>query len=190
MSTMALDKFELANALTACIPWGVTVAHIILHGQTWLSTLILVGWSMHLPCAMCYHLLLATDHRSHADTLLRMDQTTQLLAAVCNMLAQSAGSHVTAVLVAMCVLSAADVGLWDLATQLDTKDWARANMITTAVFISCIPMVFSDNITGFCVAVGSFTSGVMAVIFLEHALAYSILHFFLGGFAWGIVALG
>ena len=89
-SSSALDAYdEFANAVTACVPWLVAAFYVLVVGPTWLGVVTLVGWSFHLPCAIAYHVLLAMGRKSPADILLRMDQTTQLLAATCNMVAQS-----------------------------------------------------------------------------------------------------
>ncbi len=97
-------------------------------------------------------------------------------------------SPIVGVFIAFWMSSAIETGLWDVSGDaLDTADWARSNLIVAAVFTSCMPMVFSGNVGGFCVAIGAFACGGAAIALSKHPLAYSFFHMCLGVFALAIV---
>ena len=178
------DPYELLNAASVLTPLLVTIWNVASEGATTRALCVLVGWSAHAPCAVAYHLFVATGQ--DADVMLRMDQTLQLFAAVTNFLAQTSDIHITLVFACMCIHCAGNVALWDLRTPLKTEDHTRAHTIAAAVVTSCLPMIFSGHIADFCTAVAAFLAGG-ALLSFNHPFFYTPFHLLLGVFAWSLV---
>lgn len=179
--------FELSNALSVLVPFCVTLWCIADSGVTFARLCVLVGWSMHVPCAVAYHLLTAWGNDN--DIMMRMDKTLQLSAAASNFLAQTGDVYLSLLFVCLCVRFACLSGLWDLHQTLanDNKSLIRTQMMTAAaVLASCLPMVYNNHVTEFSIATGAFLSGG-AMLLSEHPLAYTPFHVLLGVFAWALV---
>jgi hypothetical protein len=181
------DLCEVSNAVSMFVPFFVTTAYAGVHGATFKTTVLLVGWAFNLPAAFTYHMLLAHGKNEAADIALRMDQSTQLLVAVCNIFAQCDVGPITLIFVAMCVQKSANTDLWDLENPLDNTHWARSYLIFAAVFTSCLPMIFTGNLQAFCVAVSVFSVGGAMLKLSSHPFRYTAFHFCLGSFAYALL---
>ena len=176
---------EISNAISVLAPLVATIWCIATSDPSFPTLSVLVGWTAHAPSAAAYHLL--TAYGSDSDIMLRMDHSLQLFAACTNFLAQTNGSPVTLLFVAMCIHTAYKANFWDLSIPRNEQDYANARqVIVAAVITSCLPMIYNDKIPQFCVAVLAFLAGG-AITRIPHPLAYTPFHFALALFALALV---